>query len=58
MLAPLHLPGMLCGVTGSVLELRVWVKISFESSGLGFCCKHASAKRTVDFREKVILVMK
>ena len=28
----------------SVLELRVWVKSCFESSGLGFCLKHASAK--------------
>ena len=34
---PLHLPGMLCGLTGSVFQLRVWVKTSFETSGLGFC---------------------
>ena len=29
--------------TGSVLELRVWVKSSFESSRLGFGFEHASA---------------
>ena len=42
---------MLCGLTGSVLELRVWVKSSFESSGLGLCFKHASAKARVGVRE-------
>ena len=54
---------MLCGLTGSVLEF-VWVKSSFESSGLGFCFKHASAKARdgvrernfLDFCEEVILL--
>ena len=43
---------MLCGLTGSVLELRVWFKSSFESSGLGFCFKHASAKARDGVRER------
>ena len=58
-----HLPSMLCALTGSVLELRVWVKSSFESSGLGLCLKHASAKardsvreKTLDFHAEVILL--
>ena len=41
---------MLCGPT--VLELRVWVKSSFESSGLGFCLKPASAKARDGVRER------
>ena len=49
---PLHLPGMLCGLTGSVFELRVWVKTSFETSGLGFCFEHASAKAGDGVRER------
>ena len=40
----IHLSNLSCGSTDSVLELRVWAKGSFESSGLGFCFKHASAK--------------
>ena len=43
---------MLCGLTGSVLELRIWVKSSFESSGLGFCFKHAPAKARDGVRER------
>ena len=35
---------MLCDLTGSVLELRVWVQGSFQSSGLGFWFKHVAAK--------------
>ena len=41
---------MLCGLT--VLELRVWVRSSFESSGLGFCLKPASAKARDGVRER------
>ena len=48
---------MLCGLTGSVLELRVWVKSSFESSGLGFCFKHASAKARDGVRERIFFVI-
>ena len=62
---PLHLPGMLCGLAGSVLELRLCVKSSFESSGLGFSSNMlprklgmVCAKGTLDFREEVIFVMK
>ena len=43
---------MLCGLTGSVLELRVWVKSSFESSGLVSCLKHVSAKARDGVRER------
>ena len=43
---------MLCGLTGPVLQLRVCVKSSFESSGLGFCFKHASAKARDGVRER------
>ena len=43
---------MLCGLTGSVLELRLWVKSSFKSSGLGLCRKHASAKARDGVRER------
>ena len=52
---PLHLPSMLCGLAGSalelILELSVWVKGSFEGSGLGVCFKHASAKARNCVRE-------
>ena len=43
---------MLCGLTGSVLELRVWVKSSLRSSGLGFGLKHVSAKARDGVRER------
>ena len=56
---------MLCGLAGSVLELRLCVKSSFESSGLGFSSNMlprklamVCAKGTLDFREEVIFVMK
>ena len=34
------------------LELRVWIKSPFESLGLGFCFKHASAKARDGVRER------
>ena len=43
---------MLCGLTGSVLELRVWVKGSFESSGLRFWFKHVAEKARDGVRER------
>ena len=60
---PVDLPSMLCGLTGPVLELRVWVKSSFRVQGLVFASNMlprklamVCSKGTLDFREEVILL--